>query len=94
MICNLLCYADSRQRRNATECLLRGYLAPTESYFYCLIHAGGKFGQVGYEKSGRDSMRVVQCLLTALSKWLKFILFRDGENYMERFEDGNSWIPR
>ena len=64
--------------------------SPVETV-YTVLHAGGKFGGGGYKVSG-GLHGVGASVVNALSKWLEVKVYKNGQVYFIRFENGGHTV--
>jgi len=61
---------------------------PTLQVIFTVLHAGGKFSEEGGYKTSGGLHGVGAAVVNALSEWLTVTVYRDGHEYVQKFEKG------
>ncbi len=84
---NIICIKDDG-RGIPTGINAKTGLSTVETIF-TVLHAGGKFGGEGYKVSG-GLHGVGASVVNALSSWLDVTIYREGNVYYQKFENGGN----
>lgn len=61
---------------------------------YTVLHAGGKFSESGGYKTAGGLHGVGASVVNALSEWMEVTSYKDGQEYVIRFEKGGSKVGK
>jgi len=61
---------------------------PTLQVIFTVLHSGGKFSEEGGYKTSGGLHGVGAAVVNALSEWLTVTVYRDGHEYVQKFEKG------